>query len=55
MARLAATLASFELRVDLPRLLEGLGKEADGQLSYEELKALLAGTGGGSGAAAAAH
>ena len=50
VARLAATLAAFELRVDLPRLLEEMDRAADGTVTYAEFKALLGGCGAGGGA-----
>lgn len=51
VARLAATLAAFELKVDLARLLEEMDKDADGQVTYDEFKALLGAGSSGAGAA----
>ncbi|PRW33173.1 flagellar outer dynein arm light chain 5 [Chlorella sorokiniana] len=42
--RLARTLAAFDLRIDLDRLLAEMDLDANGSVSYAEFKALLAGT-----------
>ncbi|KAI7839753.1 hypothetical protein COHA_006557 [Chlorella ohadii] len=42
--RLARTLAAFDLRIDLDRLLAEMDVDANGSVSYDEFKALLAGT-----------